>query len=328
MSQPNNAGEKEISPVVEEKEVTTAIEPEIPEAMVAVSPKAGEAAAEVLPADAYQPNYKFKVLDQEKEFDEWIRTAVNKDNEAKIRELYEKAHGLDHVKSQREQERQTRERIEQEFKDFYGGVQEITALRDKDLGRFFEKVRIPRAKVAQWLLEQAKLEELPDDVKRVYSEREAAQRALEDRDQKLAELEHSTVTQAVQARRQELQGVLGNDDVKGIAEVFDKRVGRPGAFADAVIRHGKAEWEASGGERDLSPAEAVKEVLQFYGLQAQAASPAATPNEPAKKVTKVAPEKPVVLPNVGAGNTSPAGKRPKSTDDLRALYKAMTQNAG
>jgi len=300
----------------------------IPEPQVIPLPEAAEGEVAATPKeDAYQPNYKFKVLDQEKEFDEWIRTAVNKDNEAKIRELYEKAHGLDHVKSQREQERSNREKVEQEFSQFYGGVQEMISLRDKDLGRFFEKVKIPRAKVAQWLLEEAKREELPEETKRVYSEREAYQRQLEEREQELQSLQEETVSQAVQARQRELQSVLGSDDVKAVSEAFDQRTGKAGSFMDAVIRHGKAEWEASGGKRDLSPAEAVKEVLHLYGLQpAQAASPAATPNGSAQAKKVVAPgDKPTVLPNVGAGNAAPAGnKRPRSTDDLRKLYKSMT----
>lgn len=306
-----------------EQEVTNQQEQPVAEPEVIAA--TGEQPAE---EPAYTPNYKFKVLDQEKEFDDWIRQAVNKDNEAKIRELYEKAHGLDHVKSQREQERQTREKTEKEFNEFYSGVQEIVGLKEKDLTRFFKEVNLPRHKVAQWLLEQAKLEELPEETKRVYSEREALRLREENLQRELEIAQAESVSQAVQARQRELQGVMASDEVKGIAEAFDKRVGKANAFMDAVIRHGKAEWEASGGKRDLTPAEAVKEVLSFYGLSAQAASPAATPNEPAtKKVVTAA--KPTVLPNVGTGSSSPTGaKRPKSTDDLRALYKELAKSAG
>ena len=57
-----------------------------------------------LTEQTYTPNYKFKVLDTEKEFDEFIRPIIkDKDSEEKLRDLYTKAHGLDTVKNKYEE---------------------------------------------------------------------------------------------------------------------------------------------------------------------------------------------------------------------------------
>jgi hypothetical protein len=55
------------------------------------------------PTQAWKPSFKFKVKDKELEFDDFVKPIIKtKDLEQKFKDLYEKAHGLDEVKTSRE----------------------------------------------------------------------------------------------------------------------------------------------------------------------------------------------------------------------------------
>jgi hypothetical protein len=54
-------------------------------------------------APSYQPKLKYKVLDQEKDFPDWAKPIVKSPEvEKTIRDMLERAEGLDHVKQRRE----------------------------------------------------------------------------------------------------------------------------------------------------------------------------------------------------------------------------------
>lgn len=284
--------------------------------------------APVKVAGDWTPNFKYKVLDQEKEIPEWARSAVTKENEAQIREIFEKADGLDHVKTQREEERAARENLDLNFSAIKGEITNLVGWRDKNLGIFFEKVGLPKQKVAQWLLGEIEKEELPEPVRRMYTEHEEQQRRNAELEAENFRLSNTRETDIVQARTNELGQVLSNPEVAQLVSAFDARVGKPGSFQQMVVRHGHAEWEASGHKKDLSPKEAVDEVLKILNLS-QAASPAATPNETKTPVTEVKTKvvqqkKPVVLPSIGNGASAPAAKRVKSVADIRKVYREMS----
>lgn len=307
-------------PVVE-KEVTETPAP-APEGVAASGGDGQESEA-----PAYVPNTKFTVLDPdqktkvEKEFDEWVKPHLTKETEEKFRDLFSRAEGLQYVKQTRAQERAAKAALEQEFNAFKNEISEIVQTRDVDLGLFFQKLNLPKQKIAEWLVQELQKEELPEPQRKVYTEAEALRRENYELRKKAETLSSTMVDPGVQARTLELQGVLSNPEIKTLAEQFDSRLERPGAFVEMVIQTGKQEWEAS--RRDLSVQEAVDKVLRIAGLS-QAPSPGATPNEPAKPAaTKVITQaKPTVIPNVGAGNASPSSARPKNLDDLRKLAKA------
>lgn len=280
--------------------------------------------------DDWTPNLKYKVLDQEKEIPEWARGAITKENEADIRAVFEKADGLDHVKSKLGEERTARESVEQNFSGVKSQISNLVGWRDKNLGIFFEKVGVSKEKAAQWLLQEIEKQDLPEPVRRMYTEHEENQRRLADLEAENLQLSSARETDTVQARTNELGQVLSSPDVAQLVSAFDNRVGKPGSFQQMVIRHGHAEWEASGHKRDMSPKEAVDEVLKILNLS-QAPSPVATPNETAAanatepKQKVVQQKKPVVLPNIGSGGgSSTAAKRVKSVDDIRKVYKEMS----
>lgn len=274
----------------------------------------------------YVPNYKFKVLDEEREFDEFIRAAVTKDNEGQIRELYEKAHGLEHVKTKHQDATQKLSKVEGDYGQFQAEIKEILGFRDTDLGIFFDKVKLPKQAVAQWVLSELQKEELPEGHKKVYNELDGLKREVHNLKKANSDLDELRINELVQAHSNQLNQELTQPDVAPLVSAFDTRLAKPGAFRDMVIRHANAELEQSKGARDLSPGDAVKEVINILGLQTQASSPNATPNgsAAAPKVVKDAP--PVVLPNLGSGTRSATRKQPRSLDELRKM--AEDEQAG
>ncbi len=324
MANPENAAVETASEPVAEAE-------EEPERVVSTQVK-----EEAPPA--YSPNFKFKVQDEEKEFDEFVRGSIkDQETEGKFRELYEKAHGLDHVKPKLAEERTQREQreaelaaIRSEYGQYNEAVNEILELKDKDLGMFLQRLQLDPKKLANYLADvfetQDKLKDLPEPFRNMYNEFNNLRSEVQTLRKATGNLNQTHTGSLVQARTNELTQHLGSPEVKSLVEQYDARVGKPGMFATMVMRHGKAVHDETG--QDLSVAEAASEVMKLLGLQSQVAGQAATPNAvptPGATTGKVVThQKPTVLPKVGGSGGTPASSRPKSTEDLRKLYRAMT----
>lgn len=275
---------------------------------------------------AYQPNYKFKVLNEEKEFDEFIRAAIkDADTEKKARELYEKAYGIDHVKAQRDEERTAKTRVENEYHQLMDEIAELGEIRKKDYGLFFKKLGIPKQEIAAWIYREAQAldatEKLPENLKSVYTDIEELRHQNYLLQKKMEAADSGRQSAVLQARRTDLTNVLVAPETKTLVDQYDARLGKPGSFEQMVIRHAAAEWEASQGKRDLSAREAVNEVIQMLGLTPTPPGQASGSTQSPKVV---APPKAAVLPNVGSGTATPTvAKKPQSIADLREMAKAM-----
>ena len=128
---------------------------------------------------------------------------------------------------------------------------------------------------------------------------------------------------ATEVKGMQLEQTLGKADVKSMNDAFDSRVGRPGAFRDAIIEHGKSVWALSNGKVDLTPEQAVADFVQKYGNpSAFAGQPtgqtAGTPSAQAQVTSPTTP--PVkVIPNVAGRSASPVKQKPKNLEDLKRL---------
>lgn len=282
------------------------------------------AQAEVPPA--YQPNYKFKYLDGdgktrvEKEFDELLRPHIKDvEVEKKIRELYEKAAGLDYTKASREKIRLEAETVRAENFETKKALNILsTYVQNDDMQSFFESLKIPEDKVLKYALSRIQYRELPPEKRAEYDQmRSTKQRAalLTEENQRLS---NQYMEAQSQTRAQQLDGALAESNVSQIAQVFDARIGVPGAFRDEVIKRGQMHWALY--KKDLPADQAVKEVLQIVGGQMPA-----TPNVPATPGTAQAhqsQEKKPIIPNIQGKGTSPAKKLIRSVADLKKLAAA------
>lgn len=266
------------------------------------------------PVDDWSPDYNFKVMDEEKEFDDFIKPIVNKENQAQIRELYEKAHGIDHVKTKYATLKEQNAEYAQKYNAQSESLGYMGKLIDeKNYGTLFNELKISDEDIMNHALQKIEYQNLPPE------EREAQDRATQD-NQKLQNLEYENnlykqqhYEDRTQTRVTDLNNYLASDEVKSVMEDFDTRSGKPGSFRNEVIQRGKMAFALD--KRDISVADAVNEVMGLYGNR---------PSQEQAPVTQTQPvihrQKPVI-PNVRAGGHSPARKAPGNLEELRALSK-------
>ncbi len=298
---------------------------EPPKAAGEVTPVAGE----VPPPPAYTPNFKLKVMDQEHEIPEKFRAMIkDAESEKEVREIFEKAFGLDHVKPKLQVERQAREQYEQAYGQLSGQVQDLQKDYQRgDYDSFFKKLEIPFENLLQYVAQEIEYRKLPPDQRQIVDgRRQAEQRSY------ALEREQSTQTQQSQQMLTEsvqhaLDLTLARADVKTAAESYDSRVGKPGAFKSEVQKRGHFYWVTQG--KLIPPGQAVEEVLGLVGgAPAPAGTPAAaTPAAATPPVqaanTATAPKAPPVIPNVQGKSTSPLPKKPRSIAELKELAAQM-----
>lgn len=268
----------------------------------------------------YTPNFKFKVMDEEKEFDEFIRGAVkDKEHEEKLRDLYTKAYGLEHHKQTHESLKKKVETHYRPLEDNY--TQTMNSLRyldqtvqKKDYQTFFDTLKIPRQDILKYALDLVKYEELPPEQKAAVDR----QRQVEQYNERLAQENQSYQSQAqdyaVQVRTMQLNNELMNPNHNSFVQSFDAKAGKPGAFREQVIRH--AELSFYRNQTDIPVEQAVREVMALYG---NLVTPQALPTQQTQ--APQVQQKPPVIPNVQSSGNSPAKVVPNSLADLRKLAK-------
>jgi hypothetical protein len=267
----------------------------------------------------YKPNAKYKVLDEEHEFDPKLKSLLTKETEPIIRELYEKAHGIEAIKTSRAQATRERDEVRGNYQNLVGEVGRILNYKKGgDLQSFFESVQLDDNTIAKYIMEKARIAALPPDQQAVYNEYEANRRRLNAVEQQLQNTRVSADNSAVQARVTELDQVLSSSETSPVAKAFDARNGK-GAFKQAVMEHGAAKFYAT--KKDLSAPEAVQSFIKMNGLSAPKGQP-----KPGADATKrvVARPKVKTIPNYGGGQASVTSTKPKSIADLRKLSREMS----
>lgn len=274
-----------------------------------VSPVAGQATQQsVVPeVPAYQPNFKYSVRGQEKEIDEMFRSLVkDAESEKKIKELFEKAEGLDFVKEDRKSIKGEYEGFKSQVVPYLQEYHKFTSLRDQgNIGAALQVAGISDEQLFKYCLEKIELEQNPQTANIYKSNQEAALKQFEMQNQIQ---QYEQMSQQLQMQQFEYDMMQSIGAHKDLAAQVDERLGRQGAFREEVERFGIAEYHR--GNTNLSVQQAVEHVANKY-KPFFASSPSA-PQAPAHKA-------PSVIPNVGSSNVSVISKRPKSIDDLRKI---------
>lgn len=276
--------------------------------------------------EEWQPDYKFKVLDKEHEFDEFIRPVVNQENYDKIRDLYEKAYGLDHVKQKKSALEKDVERY-QEVESQYQKQNETlgymgTLLKNKDYHTLFSQLKIPEQDVMKYALDRVSYNDLSAEEKQEYDRNIESRQRLANLELQNKQFQQQLATQSVQARADELNRHLASETMQSLVEEFDSRAGRPGAFRDEVIKRGQLAYYTTG--KDIPVYEAAQEVVNLFGGATQTATSNANAQATKVQQSHVGPKKPTI-PNVKSGGHSPARKLPRSIDDLKKAAEAFNE---
>lgn len=280
---------------------------------------------------AYTPNFKFKVYDEEKEIPESFRALV-KDSatEKEVRELFEKAHGLDGLKPVHQKAVKERDEYANQFKETKGqfdatmeNLRKIHNYSQNDLDTFFQVYKIPQEKLFQYVTDKLKESELPpEQVERMNAGRQAKLEAEYYKEQ-VARQEKQNNDMFRQQHDFHMNQVLSQSDVSSFAKDFDARAGKQGEFLQKVYEYGDRIFKAEN--RYVQPHEAVNAVLGYYknllnyNPSQQASGQGTVPGSEAP---------PPPIPNLGSGRSvSPTKPKFKTLDQLRKHVKDITTEA-
>jgi hypothetical protein len=241
-------------------------------------------------------------------------------HEKKLRELYEKAHGMDYFKGDRDKIRETYTKYRQETEPVMSDLKKAAHfLKNKDYDNFFSVLGLGENEFMQHAVEKAKLMQM-DPQLRAQIEAQKQLSAQQYDAQSENQLLKSKLEAIESAQfQQTIHSALSQPDVVSVAEAFDARVGQPGAFRMEVLRRGDQHFQLTG--RNLPPEQVAREVAMLVGGGMQPAQVQA--QSQAQQAPVVAPAQKPVIPNVVGRQASVVKKLPGSLDDLRKMAADM-----
>lgn len=275
----------------------------------------------------FTPNFKLNIQKQDFEIPEILKPLMkDAESEKQIREICEKAFGLEFAKPRHEAVRQQNEVLTGENSTIKQQIHEVRQLYARgDFDGFFKRLNIPEEKVLQWMADKINYNQLPPEQKQILD----ARRQAEDRAYQAESYAGSMQSQHEQILTQQVQmaleSTLARADVKTVADAFDARMGKPGAFKEEVNRRGDYAWKT---RKELVPPETlVQEMLALLGPMAPPAASAQTADPVeghAPAAVVAAPAKTPVIPNISGRSTSALPPRVKSIADLRKKAAEFT----
>ena len=266
----------------------------------------------------YSPNYKFKVKDKEFEIDEFVRGAVkDADTERKLKELYEKAYGIDEVKKHRDQIRDEYKSYKSEYEPVIKKVESaFKAFAAKDLDLFFSEIGVPESVLQQHVLKKLQFQDLPQEQKDLYNKEQELRRQNMTLQEKLQSFESQFQSSMVAQRERELESALLDPRAQAFRQSFDSRNGE-GSFKNEIIQLGAFKWQTA--KKDISPSELISEILSKYDVPTTQVSQ----SQPTQPIDSAAKKDVPVIPVVKSGSASPSHKKITSINDLRAAAKEI-----
>lgn len=283
------------------------------------------------PLDTYKPNYKVKVLDKEheipKEFQGLMKDATS---EKQVREIFEKAYGLDTVKPKYQELKTKYSEANGQVEHFTKSVQELqniyteasTTKNYLKLDDFFSKMNMEEDVILNWALAKVKLYEMPQEQRQLVEGKIQAERQANELSQKYDRTEQLIANQAAQMKMIQFESSLAKPDVKEFSEQFDASFGSAGAFKEKVKEVGQMAWHLE--HKDLTPDQAIERVMKSYGNLVK--SQVAAPTEEGTPAQVANPEQKVVvrnttktIPNISGKGNSPLKAKPRNIEDLKKL---------
>lgn len=305
-----------------------------------------EGAEEIVASEGdaqWEPNFKVKVRDDEREIDEWAKEYIkDPETEKKFRDLYERAYGTEFLKEDRsvlrDHNKQLSSTIQEKYEPYVENYKRLGAyVENKNYGEFLKQWNIPPEDMVDFAIQHVKM----NDPNTPPEERQAYQAQMQ-QTQQLADLQYQNnmLTQqlqgsTVQQTAVDLNMELSKPDISQIAQEYDSRVGQPGSFRDRVINMGSMMSQPdprTGQSRVASVQEALNQTIQFLGYNPNAMGQG-TPQQGAQpgqamsrqqmpgQVPAQQAAKPVI-PTVRGSGASPVRQSPRSIAKLRELAQA------
>jgi len=284
--------------------------------------------------DVYAPNRSFKVHDESMEFDEFFSPLlVNKDAEKKLRDLHERAYGLDHVKQDRQVLRDDNQKLHTEMGNYNTVKKDLqqlgTYLKNGDMQSFLEAHEISDDQIYGYAMQKLRMQEDPS-LQGQYDQNRANQLNQDSQAAEIARLQGQVREDGYQRRENELNFSMSDPIVQQAENEYNSRMGN-GAFRSEVISRGQMHYRNTNS--DLSAQDAVKQVMSVMGYQQQGQAAPQAQQTYGQTPQYVAPQqapmqgqqrgKPEVIPNIRGRSSTPVKRIPKSIQELRDLSNQM-----
>lgn len=272
------------------------------------------------PADAYTPNYKFKVHDQEYEIDPEFRDVIKDKNvEDKIRDIYTKAYGLETAQKSRDNWKSKYEETTEKVK-VYSDIFDVPMKLYKD-GKKTDAVRATFSD--EDILEAAKhllkLNQAPADERERLEREFANNRESYSRQDEINDIIKKAQLAEYEAIQARIDLELSRGEVTDVAKFIDSKFGA-GYFKNEVNLYGDTQYKAG---KKIQPDEAVKAVYEKYKTFYTPGT-VPTANQTVNKV--VAPNASKTIPNLKSSGSSGRTGKVKSVDDYDRLIKEMKED--
>lgn len=268
--------------------------------------------------EEYEPNFTYKIKDEEHQFDEMFNPFVNdKQSEEALRDLYTKAGGLD---SYKEKVTSYEERLGERDSEITGlrdGFKQLRGFRDEGKYRqLFSSIGLSDDDVMKYSLSVAQEEELPEEQREIIKQnREYKDRldALESNMSRQAQLDSSRSTERDLDELSSHVNTHSDLNKTMAAAGYD--------LSDEIIAYGLSAGRMNNGkEPTLTQAtEAVVKKYNSFLNHGREAQPATNTIE--QRINN----RPKTLPRVNSSNqTAPMDAPFSSIDQLRELSKQFS----
>lgn len=287
-----------------------------------------DAASAEVEKQAYIPNTKIKVYDKEYDIPEAYKSLMKDEaSEKEVRELFNKAYGLDGMKPKYQKLQENYQTTTQEFGQLKGEISKLSKyVQLKDYDSFFEALQIPEETLRDWMYEKLKRSQLPADQKAVYDREQALRREYYNQDDQRQKLESDLATrnqQFSEVQTRELQiklnEAISKPDVASLAKEVDARLG-DNAFLNEVIEIGSKRFEQTG--QITPPEEIVAELAGRYGKFIS--SPPNVQGANRGSATMAAQKSNPVIPNTGSGSSSPVKQKINRISDIKKYAETLS----
>ncbi len=249
------------------------------------------------------------------------------EKEKYVHSLLSKAHGIEMVQEKLKGVRESRDQIHQAYTQVMEPIQlGQQAFKRGDMDTVFSTLRIDPNKVLQWAYEKVQLSQMPPEQRQLHEAKAKAERENWDLQRQQASMSQQSMETQADQIDQMIGMVLERQDFQSIAQDYDTRKGKQGAFHELVALMGDQEFQRTG--KLISPLDAAKAAVDLLGMKvgAPAAQPAAAaaPQPAAQPAAAPQAQPKITLPNAGGAKASaPAKSKPKSIDDLRKIHQQM-----
>lgn len=293
---------------------------------------------------AFKPNTKYKTTtfnpetksyeQKELEIDKRFH-GLMKDPESEkiVRELHEKAAGLDTYKDRYSRTNQALTEVSQDFEEMNGHIDEARNIYQKAiksgnllyLDQWLAKLQVPYQVMENYVRQKLQFAEMDPTQRNALMGQMQQENLAEQRGKENMSLEQRMQKTEAQNLQLQLQFTLSKPEVVALRDAFEDQTGKPGSFEEAVRQEGTLAWYA---KEVLTPEQAVQRVVQKWGVTAKTPSPGGQP-KPAggaqQNGKKVVQRTNATIPNMQGRSASPLKTKPKSLDDLKKLYNNAVQ---